>query len=195
MKHEAEGETGARADYRHTVTHRCRRPAPGRLDGPVAGGEDQAVTVRDQCGGATLLSARALLGEQELPAGVIRAGVVEVDHDLEREHKLVSKGCFVFTFCRRPIVEVRELHLDGCPGGQPVDHAGVESQPQNSVKSPEPVAQPPRSREALREVVAQSLEQAPAAFLAARPVGPELVEEDAVLDVREPGALVDRLEL
>jgi len=38
-----------------------------------------------------------------------------------------------------------------------------------------------------REVVAQSLEQAPGAFLAARPVGPELVEEDAVLDVREPG--------
>ena len=47
----------------------------------------------------------------------------------------------------------------------------------------------------LREVVAESLEQAAGAFLAVRPVGPELVEEDAVLDVREPGALVDRLEL
>src|SRR3954453_7296842 len=46
-----------------------------------------------------------------------------------------------------------------------------------------------------RQVVAQGLEQAPAAFLAVRRVGPELVEEDAVLDVREPGACVDRLEL
>ncbi|MCW2801800.1 MAG: Integrase catalytic region [Propionibacteriaceae bacterium] len=48
---------------------------------------------------------------------------------------------------------------------------------------------------ASRQVVAQGLEQAPAASLAVRPVGPELVEEDAVLDVREPGSLVDRLEL
>jgi hypothetical protein len=47
----------------------------------------------------------------------------------------------------------------------------------------------------LREVVAQRLEDAPAAGLPVRPVGPELVEKDAVLDVRETGALVDRLEL
>ncbi len=49
--------------------------------------------------------------------------------------------------------------------------------------------------DASREVLSQSLEQAPAAFLPVRPVGPESVEEDAVLDVREPGALVDRVEL
>src|SRR6478609_1102734 len=43
------------------------------------------------------------------------------------------------------------------------------------------------------EVVAECREQAAAAFLPVRPVGPELVEEDPVLDVGEPGALVDRL--
>ena len=52
-----------------------------------------------------------------------------------------------------------------------------------------------RAGSASREVVAQSLEQALGAFLTARPVGPELVEEDAVLDVCEPGALVYGLEL
>jgi hypothetical protein len=53
------------------------------------------------------------------------------------------------------------------------------------------VVQPPSNRgRCLSEVVTQRLDQAPAAFLAVRPVGPELVEEDAVLDVREPGALV-----
>jgi hypothetical protein len=52
-----------------------------------------------------------------------------------------------------------------------------------------------RAGTASREVVAQSLEQAAGAFLTALPFGPELVEEDAVLDVREPGALVYGLEL
>src|SRR3954468_2053651 len=47
----------------------------------------------------------------------------------------------------------------------------------------------------LSEVGAESIEDAPAARLAVRSVGPELVEEDPVLDLREPGALVDRLEL
>ena len=48
---------------------------------------------------------------------------------------------------------------------------------------------------ASHEDVTQSLEQAAAAFLAVRCVGPELIEEDAMFDVGEPGALVDWFEL
>src|SRR5919107_2114493 len=69
-----------------------------------------------------------------------------------------------------------------CPeGGFPALHGGAFDRPIAGGAS--------------REVVVQGLEQAPAACFAVRPVGPELVEEDAVLDVGEPGALVDRLEL
>jgi hypothetical protein len=35
------------------------------------------------------------------------------------------------------------------------------------------------------EIVAQQVEDAPAAGLPVRPIGPELVEEEAVLDVRQ----------
>src|SRR5687767_12294216 len=42
---------------------------------------------------------------------------------------------------------------------------------------------------------AQRVQKAAAAVLAARTIGPELVKEDAVLDVGEPGATVDRFEL
>src|SRR4051812_1227230 len=44
------------------------------------------------------------------------------------------------------------------------------------------------------EELTQNVEQPPAACLAVRAVGPELVEEDAVLDVREPSAVIDRFE-
>lgn len=48
---------------------------------------------------------------------------------------------------------------------------------------------------ASREVMTQDVEQTLAALLPVRPVRPELVEEDTVFDVREPGAVVGRLEL
>jgi len=46
------------------------------------------VAVRDEGGGAAGLGPRPLLVEQELPAGVIDIGLVEVDHDLQWKYEL-----------------------------------------------------------------------------------------------------------
>ena len=45
-----------------------------------------AVTLCEERGGAARLRPWALLDQQELAAGVVDAGLVEVDHDLQREH-------------------------------------------------------------------------------------------------------------
>ena len=55
-------------------------------DRPVSGGEDQPVTLWDQRRGAPRLRPGPLLDQEELTAGVIGAGLAEVDHHLEREH-------------------------------------------------------------------------------------------------------------
>ena len=85
VEDEAEGVAFAGADDRDAVTDGRGGPAARGLDRAVARGEDQAVAVGNQQRGAARLGAWALLQEQELAAGVVDAGLVEVDHDLEWE--------------------------------------------------------------------------------------------------------------
>src|SRR6266566_1132475 len=88
VEDEAEGEPLAGPDHGHAVPDGPDRPASRRSHWPLAGGEDQPAPLRDEGGGRAGLGTWPLLAEQELAAGVVFAGVAEVDHDLQWEHEL-----------------------------------------------------------------------------------------------------------
>ena len=59
------------ADRAHAVAHRRRRPAAGRADRPLAGGEHEAVPAGDRRRRGPGLGTRTLLDDDELTAGVV----------------------------------------------------------------------------------------------------------------------------
>src|SRR2546430_9123914 len=85
VEDEAEGVPAAGADGAHAVPDRARGPAARAAHRPVPGGEDQAVALLQGDAGAAGLRPRPLLDHEELAAGVVRAVLVQPDHDLQRE--------------------------------------------------------------------------------------------------------------
>src|SRR6516162_10204991 len=88
VEDEAERVAAAGADGADAVADRGGGPAAGGVQRAVAGGEDQAVALRQHGGHAAGLGAGALLDEEELAAGVVGAVLVQADDDLEREDQV-----------------------------------------------------------------------------------------------------------
>ena len=126
MEDETEAEPLAGADHGHAVPDRRRGPAPPGFHRAVAGGEHQAVTVRDERGRGPGLGPGPLLVEQELPARVIDARLAEVDHDLQREHQVAVQVAVQGVPVPGPVAQQDRRGLDlpgGVAGRQPVVQA------------------------------------------------------------------------
>ena len=74
------------AQHADPVAHRRGDPSTsGGCDRPVSGGENDPVSLGDRARRGPRLRAWALLDDDELAAGVVGAGIVESDDDLEWE--------------------------------------------------------------------------------------------------------------
>ena len=105
----------AGADRRHAVADGGGGPSALGRHGPVPGGEDQAVTVRDEGRGPARLGPGALLQEQELAPGVVDPRVVQVDHDLQRKHEVAVQVAVERVPVLLPVLEQDRGGL-GLPG-------------------------------------------------------------------------------
>jgi MFS transporter, ACDE family, multidrug resistance protein len=90
VEDQAEGAPVARAHRAHAVPDRARGPAARAAHRPVPGGEDQPVALLQGDAGAPGLRPRPLLDQEELATGVVRAVLVQADHDLQREHQVAE---------------------------------------------------------------------------------------------------------
>jgi hypothetical protein len=100
-----------RTHHRHTVTDWGGRPPTGRANGTLASGEHEPVALRQRGGGAAGLGARTLLEEQELSAGVTGAGLVEVDHNLQRKDPLTVEVTMQGVPISGPVLEQQRSRL------------------------------------------------------------------------------------
>ena len=90
-EHDGECQPLSRTEHLRPRGRRSRGPSAERRDQAVADSEPPAVTVRHQRRRPAELCSRALLIEKGLAAGVVDAGTVEIDDDVQRNHR-VDRG-------------------------------------------------------------------------------------------------------
>ncbi len=88
VKHQSQCSTRTRVHHADTMSHRGSRPPTRTLHRSIPRGEDQRVTLLENCHRPFRLGARPLFHEQELAADVVDARSVEPDHDLQGKHQL-----------------------------------------------------------------------------------------------------------
>ena len=115
VEKDAEGVAPPGAQDRHAMAHGRRRPAALRPDRPVPSGEHQALEVRERRRRAPRLRPRALLDEEELAAGVVLAGLGQVDHHLEREDEVAVEVAVQCVPVAWPVLQDERRRL-GLPG-------------------------------------------------------------------------------